>query len=85
MSASATARITELRTNGIVASVRRNELSTAPLQSRPASARYYSDAVLSSHFLMSEKTRMARGSRERVSIGEVLARVTVVDHAIATR
>src|ERR1700733_16041208 len=46
MSASATARITEPRAKGIVASVRRRELSSAALQSRPASARQYPDAVL---------------------------------------
>jgi hypothetical protein len=65
------ARITEPRAKGIVASVGCDELSSAPLQSRPASARCHLDA--------------AGGSREGVSIGEVLARVTVVDHAIATR
>ena len=35
----ATARITEPRAKGIVAPVRRDQLSSAPLQSRPASAR----------------------------------------------
>jgi hypothetical protein len=63
MSASATVRITEPRAKGIVASVGCDELSSAPLQSRPASARCHVDAVLSSPFLMSEKTRMARGHR----------------------
>jgi hypothetical protein len=46
MRVSATARITEPRAKGIVARVRRDELSTAPLQSRPASARYYLDAEM---------------------------------------
>jgi hypothetical protein len=81
MSVSATARITEPPAEGIVASVRCVERSSAPLQSRPASVRGYLDAV---HLDVS-KAWMAHGSRERVRTGEVLARVTVVDHAIATR
>ena len=79
MSVSATARITEPRAKGIVASVRCDERSSAPLQSRSASARDYLDAVL----LVVSKTRMDHGSRGRVRTGQVLARVTVVDHAIA--
>ena len=60
MSASATARISEPRAKGIVASVRRHERSSAALQSRSASARQYSDAVLRSRILMSEGPKQVR-------------------------
>jgi hypothetical protein len=80
MSACATARITEPRAKGIVARVRRDELSTAPLQSRPASARHYLDAE--------NDPKIGRHDKIFVIFAEAtgeVARVMVVDHAIATR
>ena len=57
------ARITEAPAKGIVASVRRHELSSAALQSRPASARQHSDAVLRSRILMSEGPKHMRNGQ----------------------
>jgi hypothetical protein len=88
MSASATARITEPRAKGIVASVGCDERSSALLQFarfRRGSTQMRSWAPASLCQQDVSTTRMARGRREGVSIGEVLARVPAVDDAIATR